>query len=111
MTVTGSGSSTVASRSNSPCAIAVVDQPVDDPLDGGPQLLDALRRERLRDEAAQAGVVRRLAVEHPVADDVPEGRLVLGIGRTAHLLVGGLVQVGPAEATVAQQRVDVRVAR
>jgi hypothetical protein len=55
-------------------------------------------------------VVGRLAVEHAVADEVPERALLRRVRRMAEVLVRAHVQVGPAQPAVAQQRVHVGVA-
>ena len=88
-----------------------VEQALDDGLDPRSEILDGARRERLRDEATEAGVIGRLAVEHPVPDQRPERVVPGGIVGAAHLRVRGHVQVRAAEPSIAQQRVDVAEAR
>jgi hypothetical protein len=87
----------------------LVDQPVGHLLHGVAQPLDRPRGEGPADQPAQAGVLGRLDVEHPVADDVPERRVLRRLLRPAHLGVRRDVQVAAAQPAVAQQRVDVRV--
>ena len=75
------------------------------------EALHRARSERLRHQAADAGVVRRFQVQHAVVVEGVE-RLVFRRGRgAAEVLVGETVLVGAAEAAVAQQRRDVRVVR
>jgi hypothetical protein len=93
-----------------PALPRLVDQRVGHRLDGRAHPLDRARRERPADQPPQPGVLRRLHVEHPVADDVPEGRLLRRLLRAAHLGVRRDVQVAAPEPPVAQQRVDVGVA-
>jgi hypothetical protein len=89
----------------------VVDEPVGDLLHRAAQPLDRARGERPADEAPQPRVVGRFDVEHPAADHPPERRVLRRLLRPAHLGVRRDVQVGPPEPPVAQQRVDVGVAR
>ena len=91
-------------------ALHAVDERIDDALDAGAEPLHERRREGLRHQAAHARVVGRLHVEDPVADQVPERLVPLGVGRVPHLLVARLMQVRAAEPAVAQQRVHVGVA-
>ncbi len=92
-------------------ALEVVEVPVDERLDPHPEPFDGARRERLEHEPSQPRVVGRLAVEHAVAVQLGERRVPRGRRRSTHLLVGRRVQVGAAQPPVAQQPVDVRVAR
>ncbi|MYQ56677.1 hypothetical protein GTY68_05350 [Streptomyces sp. SID4926] len=65
----------------------------------------------MRDEAADARVVRGFEFEHPEVVQLVEGR-VRARGRcAAELLVRVAVLVAPAEAAVAQERGDVGVVR
>ena len=89
----------------------VVDEAVDDRLDPRSERLHRPGSERPADESSQARVVGRLEVEHPgvvelVERGVPGGRL-----RPAEVGVRGHVEIRPAQAPVAQQTVDVLVAR
>jgi hypothetical protein len=93
-------------------ASAGLGQPVDQPVDPAWTGRGAARPsggERLGHQPAQPGVVGRFAVQHAVADQVPERAQLLGLLGPAHLGVAGHVQVGAAEAAVAQQGVDVGV--
>lgn len=76
-----------------------------------PQLLDRARGERLRHQAPDPGVVRRLQVEHPVVVERVE-RLVRG-GRRGppEVLVREPVLIRPPEPALPEQRGDVRVVR
>ena len=86
-----------------------VGQTVHDALDAGTQPLHHPRRERLRHEPAHPSVVRRLHVEDPAADEVPERPVPIGFVRAAHLSRGGQVMVRTAEPPIAKQRVHVLV--
>ena len=59
-----------------------VDGLVDDRLDAGPHVLDAARGEGLHHESAQAGMIRRILLQHPVAH-AAEDRLVHDLGTVA----------------------------
>jgi hypothetical protein len=86
-------------------------QPVGEGRHDRAQRLHPARGERGRHQPPQPGVVGRLAVEHPVADHVPERRQVRWVVRPPEVRVGRLVQVRTSEPAVAQQRVHVVVAR
>ena len=86
-----------------------LEQPLEDRVHPRAEGLDEPGSERLRHEPAHACVIRRLHVEDPGVDQVPERRVPVGRGRAAHLLVGGGVQVRAAEAPIPQQGVDVGV--
>jgi len=48
--------------------VDAVQQLTDDPLDVGPQRLDASRRELVRNQSAQARVIRRIDGEHVLGE-------------------------------------------
>ncbi|MET3158282.1 hypothetical protein ABIF34_005307 [Bradyrhizobium japonicum] len=83
-----------------------VDGLVDDLLDPRPHVLDAPRGEGLHHEAAQAGVVGRIGLQHPVAH-AAEHRLVHDLFAVAAL--GPLDEI-LAEALVAHHEADIGVA-
>ena len=76
MTVTGTSSMQVGDQVELAEVPGVLDHAVDDRLDPRPQALDGARRERLRHEPAQPGVVGRLHVDQLEVEQVPERRLV-----------------------------------
>ena len=89
----------------------VVDQAVDDGLDPAPHRLHGPWRERLEDQPSEPRVIGRLEIQHAhvvqlVERPMPGGRL-----GPAHLRVGRLMEIRPAEPAVAQEPVDVGVPR
>ncbi len=83
-----------------------IDGLVDDLLDPRPHVLDATGGEGLHDEAAQAGVVGRIGLQHPVAHAaehrlVHDGRAIAALGALDKIL---------AEALVAHHEADIGVA-
>src|SRR5918996_1015545 len=89
----------------------LLNQPVHQPLDGRPELLDPTGGERLGHQPADAGVVWRLHVEDPLPDRVPDPRREQRIPGATHLPVRGQMEIGASEPPVAQQPVDVLVVR
>src|SRR5918999_1249336 len=73
------------------CSLHLVDQAVHQSLDRRTKPVDHLRREGLDHQAANPGVIRRLHVQDPVPDQVPELAGLLSVLGPAHLLVRGLV--------------------
>ncbi|MGY4481491.1 hypothetical protein ACVWWR_000682 [Bradyrhizobium sp. LM3.2] len=83
-----------------------VDGLVDDLLDARPHVLDAAGGEGLHDETAQAGVVGRISLQHPVAH-AAEDRLLHDLLTIAAL---GTLDEILAEALVAHHEADIGVA-
>ncbi len=92
-------------------AVEIVEQVVDEVLDAGDERLDARRRERLRDQAPDPGVVGRVEVQDrpaPAAGPVDarplEERRLRGDGRVGVHHRQGRVAQEPAHVVVAGQR-------
>jgi hypothetical protein len=82
-----------------------VERLVDDLLDARAHVLDPARRERLHHQAAQAGVVGRVLLQHGVAE-AAEHRLLHDVGAIAALRAFGIIL---AEALVAHHQAGLGV--
>ena len=83
-----------------------IDGLVDDFLDARPHVLDPARGEGFHDQAAQAGVVRRILLQHPMAH-AAEHRLIHGLRA---ITADGAVDKILAEPLVAYDEADFSVA-
>jgi hypothetical protein len=93
------------------CPGDAVDEPVRDRLHPRAQGLDVAGREGFRDQPPHPRVIRRLHVQDPRVDEVPERVVPVREIGMSHLGVGGRVQVRAPEPAIAQERVHVLAAR